>query len=74
MSSFEYLFREWQKRWKAMGLTPGVSSDFGDRELISGSEVKYLPRQPCLLIKSAHRQVNEQADSESTPLSASTPK
>jgi hypothetical protein len=33
MSSFEYLFREWQKRWKAMGLTPGVSINFGDREL-----------------------------------------
>ena len=72
MSSFEYVFREGQKRWKAMGLTPGVSSDFGDRELISGSEVKYLPRQPRLLIKSAHgksmsRRIQNRLRSASTP-------
>jgi hypothetical protein len=45
------------------GHKPGVSSNFGDRELISVPEVEYLPGWPRLLVKSAHTQVNEQGDS-----------
>jgi hypothetical protein len=56
------------------GLTPGVSSDFGDRELISVSEVKYLPGWPRLLVKSAHGQANDSVQARSRSGTVGAPK
>jgi hypothetical protein len=49
------------------GLTPCVSTNFGGRELVSGYELKYLPGLHRLLVKSAHRQINERACSPPAP-------
>ena len=59
MSSFEYLVRELQKRWRPKGLTPGVLSNFGHRKQRSVFELSIYLARSRLLVKFAHGGLSE---------------